>query len=236
MNKNYSAEDLITTVTGVGPATAEKLNRLAITTVGDLLRHYPVRFIDFTKRVPIAELKNKQEASFIATIDHLKTFLTGSKKLLTQATARDKTGTIKLTWFNNPYIKRLIKEGEIYSVAGKPSFFGPGLTLISPVIEEGSSFSINTTGLVPIFPQTAGLTSRFLRHKIFTLLSQTTIEDPVEKDLLHKNHLPSLAEAYFKIHFPKTTSERWQADKRLAYDEHLRINIQNKLELAKLGS
>jgi ATP-dependent DNA helicase RecG len=235
MNKNYSPEDAITTVTGIGPATAEKLNKLGISTIGDLLRHYPVRFIDFTTQATIKQLKNKKEASFIARIDGVKTFFTANKKLLTQATARDKTGTIKLTWFNNPYIKRLIKEGETYSIAGKPSFFGPGLTIISPVIEEGDSSSINTSGLVPIFPQTAGITSRWLRTKIFSLLSQTNFEDPIEEDLIIKNKILPIGDAYLKIHFPKTKIERWQADKRLAYNEHLRINIQNKLELEKLG-
>ncbi len=235
MIKGYFLTDPITTVTGIGPATAEKLNRLGITTIGELLKHYPVRFVDFTTPVTIRELKDKKEASFLAKIDHLKTFFTANKKLLTQATASDKTGTIKLTWFNNPYIKRLIKEGEIYSIAGKPSFFGPGLTLVSPVIEEGDSFSINTTGLVPVFPQTAGITSRWLRAKIFTLLSQTEIKDPVKTDLLQRNKLISLSDAYSKIHFPKTKSDKQQADRRLAYNEHLRINIQNKIERDKLG-
>ncbi len=232
----YSPGDSITAVKGIGPAIEEKLQRLDIHTIGDLLKHFPARYLDFSKQVKIKDLKDKIPGSFLATINSPKTFYSSSGKLITQAVAADSSGKISLTWFNNPFIKRLINDGDTYSIAGKPSFFGKGLTLISPVIEEGDSFTINTKGLVPVYPQTEGITSRWLRKKIFELLQDTTLKDPLSPESLKTNDLLPLREAIFKIHFPEEPGDRWQADKRLSYNEHLRINIRNRLELEKRGA
>lgn len=231
----YEAGDTVTSVKGVGDITAEKLHKLGIYTVSDLLNHYPRNYIDFTKQVKIKQLKEKEPASFLAVINTPKSFFSGSGKLITQATATDQTGKITLTWFNNPYIKRLIQDGSEYSIAGKPSFFGPKLTIISPVIEEGNSFSLNTKGLVPVYPQTAGVTSKWLRKEIFEVLKQAEITDPLDVDLLTKNKLMNLYESLSSIHFPENSANRLRSDKRLAYNQHLRINLNNRLEQDKLG-
>lgn len=231
-----SPKDAISQVKGIGPVIREKLEKLGIQTIGDLLKHYPRTYLDFSKQVNIKSLQNKTPSSFLATITLPKVFNSSSGKLITQAYAEDSTGKITLTWFNNPYIKRLIKENTEYSIAGKPSFFGKGLTIISPIIEEGNSFSLNTKGLVPVYPQTDGVTSRWLRKKIHELLLEVELTDPLANTLLNETELLSLPEALHKIHFPAESSQRWQADKRLSYNEHLRININNWLEREKLGS
>ncbi len=231
----YRAGDSITTVKGIGPVIAEKLEKLGIETVADLLKHYPSRYVDFTKQVKIRELKEKEPASFLGVISLPKSFFSGTGKMITQATATDQSGKISLTWFNNPYIKRLIKEGVEYSIAGKPSFFGPKLTIISPIIEEGNSFSINTKGLVPVYPQTAGVTSKWLRKKIYEVLKSSEIVDPIDNDLLTKNKLLPLGDSLSQIHFPSSSKTRLLSDKRLAYNEHLQINLVNRLEQERLG-
>ncbi len=231
----YSTGDSISTVKGVGPAIEEKLNRLEIYTVGDLLKHFPRNYLDFSKQNKIKDLKEKIPGSFLAVINSPKTFYSSGGKLVTQSVAQDSSGRITLTWFNNPYIKRLIKDGASYSIAGRPSFFGKGLTIISPIIEEGDSFTLNTKGLVPLYPQTEGLNSRWLRKKIYEILQDIDLQDPLKTELLSKSGLIPLSKALIQIHFPSESSERWSADKRLAYNEHLRININNRLELDKLG-
>jgi len=231
----YSPGDSVSSVKGVGPALEEKLHRLGIYTVGDLLRHFPRNYLDFSKQIKIKDLRDKTPGSFLATVNNPKTFYSASGKLITQSVAQDSSGKITLTWFNNPYIKRLIKDGASYSIAGKPSFFGKGLTLISPMIEEGDSFTLNTRGLVPVYPQTEGINSRWLRKKIYELLQNIDLHDPVDAITLDERALLPLQQALYRIHFPTENKERWSADKRLAYNEHLRINIQNRLEMDKLG-
>lgn len=235
MNNLFSPGDSITAVKGIGESTRERLVKLEISTVGDLLKHYPSRYLDFTHQTKIRDVTVDQPVSLLANISKIKTFFSQNRKMITQATATDETGHLTLTWFNNPYIKRLIVDGELYSIAGKPTRFGTSLTMVAPTFEVGNSFSLNTQGLVPVYPQTAGITSRWLRKKAFELLNDTKISDPLGSELLQKHGLLPLLAAISQIHFPKTSDERWQADKRLSFNEHLRINITNTLERQKLG-
>lgn len=235
MSTIYRPEDAVTAVNGVGQKTSGKLNRLSIETVRDLINHYPSRYFDFTKPVLINRLKEGKTQSFIATLGKVSSYFSKNGKLFTQVTARDTSGKIVLTWFNNPYIKRLIKENSVYTIAGKVIFWGKFLTVVSPVIEKGNTPSINTHGFVPVYPLTEGITSKWLRTKIHSLLSNTEITDPIGQDILESVNLMSETEALNNIHFPKTKALRFLADKRLSFNEHLRININNQLELQNLG-
>lgn len=235
MSSLYHPEDAVTVIRGVGENTAEKLKRLGINTICDLLNHYPTRYFDFSEPVPIKYLTVGKTQSFIGTIGKVSTFFTKSGKLLTQGTIKDSSGKITLTWFNNPYIKRLIKENSVYTVAGKVSFWGKSLTVVAPIIEEGSTPSINTSGLVPIYPLTEGITSKWLRTKVHTILPSTKFTDSLDLQILDSLDLLSESAAYQNIHFPQTKELRYRADKRLSFNEHLRININNQLELQNLG-
>lgn len=226
----------ITEVKGVGEATQEKLQKLSILSVKDLLNHLPSRYLDYSMPVNISELNEKSAFAFKAKITNLKSVYTRSHKLLTQAKAVDQTGTITLTWFNNPFIKKLINEDQEYTVAGKPTIFAGKLTIISPIIESSDSISINSKGLVPIYPQTAGINSRLIRKYVYSVLDTSTINDPVDQQTLKELDLLALDLSYKQIHFPKTKNERWQADKRLSFNEHLKINITNQIEQQRLGA
>lgn len=235
MSSQYQTQDAITSVKGIGDSTSDKLSHLGIEKVCDLLHHYPSRYFDYSEPVTINHLKEGKTQVFIATIGKVSSFFSQNGKIIIQAQARDSFGKITLTWFNNPYIKRLIKENSVYTIAGKVTFWGKGLTVIAPVIEEGSEPSVNTSGFVPIYPLTEGITSRWLRTKISHLLPNTDIKDPLDEEIINSAHLIPQKEAYQGIHFPQTKDIRYQADKRLSFNEHLKINITNQLELQNLG-
>ncbi|HOX95901.1 MAG TPA: ATP-dependent DNA helicase RecG [Candidatus Woesebacteria bacterium] len=236
MSTAYFPDDPITAVRGIGPSISAKLNKLGIETIRDLLHHFPSRYLDFSNPVPINELRIGQTQTFTAKLTEPKVFYTKNGRLICQSTAEDSSGKIVLTWFNNPYIKRVIKGGDIYTIAGKTSFWGAqGKTIISPVVESGHKPSINTRGLVPVFPQTAGITSRWLRSKIYEILPSLSLNDPLDQDLIQRLDLIDLYQAYQEIHFPKSKNNQLLADKRLSFNEHLSINIKNQLELHNLG-
>lgn len=220
----------ISSLKGIGPSTSEKLEKLGITNIIDLLRHLPRRHLDYSHPTTINKIQNKKPCSFLANLSQPKSFYTKSRRLITESYASDQTGKIKLTWFNNPYIKKLIYPNVQYSIAGTPSYFGSGLTIISPSIEEGDSLTLNTSGLVPVYPLTSGITSRWLKNKIHKLLQSTTILDPIEKP-----PFTNLQTAYSDIHFPSNQKEKNLADKRLSYNSHLQINLTNLLERQAYG-
>lgn len=223
--------DPISNLKGIGPSTSTKLEKLGIITILDLLRHLPRRHLDYSHPTTISKIQNKKPCSFLATLSQPKSFFTKSRKLIIQSQASDATGKITLTWFSNPYIKKLIIPDTKYSIAGTPSFFGSGITIISPSIEAGDSLTLNTSGFVPVYPLTAGITSRWLRNKIHDLLSETNITDPFSN-----HNFIDLHTAYKHIHFPQTKKEKGQADKRLAYNAHLHINLTNLLERYNYGN
>jgi ATP-dependent DNA helicase RecG len=220
---------------GIGPQIAGRLKKLEIETIADLLEHYPSRFLDLTKKTKIAHLKEKVFTSFQAEIKNPKQFRTRTGKLITQATAIDNTGQIMLTWFNSPYLQNSLKTNTQYLIAGKPSYFGQKLTLISPQIEIASTHSLHTSGLVPIYPQTSGLTSKFLRRLIDRGLKLTKISDPIPNFIIQTAKLIDQKSALESIHFPKDKNNQLKADKRLSFNEHLRINLNNQIESNNLG-
>lgn len=124
MNNQLRLDDPVTLIKGVGASTSEKLERLSIETVIDLLNHYPSRYYDFTEPVKINHLKEGKTQSFVGITGEVKSFFSKSGKLITQCMVTDKSGKVLLTWFNNPYIKRLLKENTSYTIAGKVSFWG----------------------------------------------------------------------------------------------------------------
>ena len=127
-NESLSAAASVAVIPGIGPTYSHKLSRLQIASVRDLLHHYPSRFLDYRKQTAINEIRPKTDVSFLATLGEAKRFNTKSGKSVTTVTAEDRTGKINLTWFNNPYIGRLIKPGEKYLIAGKASFFSDKIT------------------------------------------------------------------------------------------------------------
>ncbi len=233
-NESLSAAASVAAIPGIGPTFAAKLSRLGISAIRDLLHHYPSRFLDYTKHSNIREIRPKTDVSFLATLGEAKRFTTKSGKSVTSVSAEDKTGKINLTWFNNPYIGRLIRPGEKYLVAGKAAFFSDKITLVAPTIEPAATQSLHTHGLVPIYPLTAGVSSRFLRQKIKLALAKATLPDTLNNQISKKLGLKSYSASLHSIHFPESLTDHLAADKRLAFNHHLLLNITNLAEINKL--
>lgn len=226
-SKTYHLEDPITVIPGVGNKFQLKLNKLNISTIADILDHYPSRFIDLTTPTKVRGCPLKKIISLKLALDSPTTFYSHSGKLITQTVGRDSTGEILLTWFNSPYIKNVIRLNSSCLAIGQVSFFAGKKSLIAPQIEPLSGQKIHSTGFVPIYPQTQGISSKWLRTKIDLALKNTSITDPLPSNIINKQKLLSLTQACKQIHFPDNLELQQQADKRLAFDQHLQICINN---------
>ena len=226
-SKIYRLKDPITAIPGVGDKFQLKLKKLNISTITDLLDHYPYRFLDLTTPSKVRGCPIKKIISLKLTLDPAKSFYSRSGKLITQTTGRDSTGDILLTWFNSPFIKNIIKPNIPCLAIGTVSFFAGKKSLIAPQIESLSGQKIHSQGFVPIYPQTQGITSKWLRSKIDLVLQNTSIPDPLASNIINKQKLLSLPQAYQQIHFPDNLQVQQQADKRLAFDQHLQISLDN---------
>ncbi len=228
----------------VGPQYAKKLAKLNIHTIRDLLLHIPHRYEDYSLISPINRLQAGETVTIKGEIISANNVFSKNGKKIQKVLVADNTGHIELTWFNQLYITTSLKPGTKVSLSGKVGFFGPKLTLISPEYEIlHSSFSIqnliHTGRLVPIYPETAGVSSKWLRSRIFPLINLIPSEDPLPTNILQQYALLNWPTAVKTIHFPSTISQTLQATRRLAFDELLQLHLvglirKNKWQQQKL--
>lgn len=247
----------------VGPKNLPKLNKLGIKTVKDLLWHFPARYDDYTKTALISDIEPGQKINIqgeIVKIDTRRIF--PRRMTVTNAIIKDQTSALKVVWFNQPYVANQLAEGTFVSLAGKVHLDKHGLYLSNPSYEKIFSFNrdagltteleseenqpiinysepklnlIHTGGLVPIYPETDGITSKYLRFLIKPILKNFKIEDHLPPHISEKYHFPRLDEAIQTIHFPKDTANAAAAKERLAFDDLMLFQLKALIERRKLN-
>ena len=208
----------------VGNIYATKLKRLEIKTIEDLLYHFPHYYIDYSLISTIAQAQLGETITIKGTIKEISNRPLGKNRSLQKAIAIDNSGEIPITWFNQPYLITVLKRGTIVNLSGKVKAFGKTLTLISPEFEiTKKSFqkTIHTGRLVPIYPQTQGISSKWLRWQVKTALelTQGQIKEFLPSKILIQENLINEYEAIKKIHFPENQSALKRARERLSFDE-----------------
>ncbi|KKS32549.1 MAG: ATP-dependent DNA helicase RecG [Candidatus Amesbacteria bacterium GW2011_GWA2_42_12] len=222
----------ITSLPGIGSIVAQKFSNLDIYTVFDLLYHLPSRYEDRTIITPVSQIKVDDTVTVIGTIDKIQNVFTKNGKRLQLATLADSSGKISVLWFNQMYLAKSIPPNSEVSLYGKiafynkkPALFSPDYELIANNLPAGrQGHEPYATGrIIPIYPETAGLTSKFIRKKIFDLIGQ------IPEEILPQTPagLPGWKQAISNIHFPKSLDQVEPARKRLAFDELLLIQLGN---------
>lgn len=145
----------------VGPAMAEKLEKLGIFTVRDLLYHIPFRYNDYRHTTKISGIRPEETVTVVGTIESIVNIFTKSGKRMQKAVLSDQTGHIECVWYNQMFLTKILKPQTTVSVSGKANWFASKLVLESPVYEpmDGIDAHLHTGRLVPIYPETAGVTS-----------------------------------------------------------------------------
>lgn len=222
--------DSLSQIPGLGPKTLEKLSKLKILQPFDLLYHFPHRYLDFSRTTPISQVKEFENITITGKIINFNNIFTRNGKNLQKATVADSTGRINLIWFNQPYLSKNILVGQTYSFAGTVSRYLHQLTIIAP--EYGQ---YNTGKIIPIYPETSGLTSRWFRKTINSHLVSlcASITDPLPSKIISKYRLLPLKTALSQIHFPSNPSLLKQARLRLSLDEILALQYRSHLEKSK---
>lgn len=230
----YKLDDPVTNLPLIGPKYKEKLANLGINTIKDLIFHYPIRYSDTREIDSIKEIQNKGEGTVRVTVDSIRNAKTRSRKWITTAQLSDHSGRIKATWFNQPFLTKSIKSGEIYLMHGKISTKW-GTALINPQYEQlgDELFTTETTHLgklTPVYPETYGISSKWLRARIKTLKNYIPdlISDFIPADMLKKEKLIPIQKAINTIHFPDNTENIIKAQERLGINEL--IEIQRKAQ------
>ena len=222
----------VTDIPGIGPAKARLLKNLGITYIRDFLFTFPRKYEDFSKTTPIAELELGQQRTvhgYIKSAKGVRGFRGRRRLYRTFAEIEDETGVMNVMWFNLPFIEKELRIGREIYVAGTVELYKGKRTasniqfsMRSPSLEfaDRGSERMHTAGITPIYPETKGVTSRFLRYQIKRLLPLLAhIPEYIPTEIIEKYQLLGIHEALRAIHFPNSDEEREKAEERLRFDE-----------------
>lgn len=218
------------TLPSIGPKTESKLQKLGIDSKISLLYHFPHRYLDFSKTIPISQIRENETCTITGKILRLNNIFTRSKKNLQKITLQDSSGQIELIFFNQSYLVKNFNLGETWSFAGVPTLYQNKLTIFSP--EYGQ---FHTGKIIPIYPETKGLSSRWFR-KIFSLHIETLLKDisePLPTLFLKSQKLINLDLALKNIHLPTNQKILDQSRQRLAIDEIFSLLATSSLQKKK---
>lgn len=225
-------------------AEKKALKHLGLFSIADLLFYYPVRYSDISEVKKISELTPNETATIYGKISKLKTkkaFRSGIP--MGEGEIEDLSGKIKIMWFHQAYLAKIIKNGENVKLTGKISKGKNGLYLTNPEFEKmpdmpidshNSLFGKDTKNLgltYPIYHETKGITSKWFYHTILKIFKEHTLDEVKEyipEDILKKYNLPSLRTALIWIHTPKNIKDAKSARKRFAFEEVFCIQLERQ--------
>lgn len=223
---------------------SKALKKIGLETVRDILYYFPRRYGGTDEFKNINELNKGDEVIIAGKIFGLKTKKAFRKKIpMAEANIEDSTGSIKIVWFHQPYLAKMIGEGVFVKAQGKVSERNGGFYLSNPKIENipnvptgvgASLFSPSKAEktLYPVYPETRGLTSNWLYHsiqKIFRMGVLNNLKDPIPEAILKKYNLPDLKTSLIWIHSPKKENHAVSARKRFAFEEIFLIQIEKAI-------
>jgi ATP-dependent DNA helicase RecG len=210
---------------GVGPAAAKRLAKLGVETVQDLLEHLPFDHRDYEGRRMVAELAIGEEATVLVQVRTCRVRPTRRRRLqIVEARVADESGPLLALWFNQAYLVDQLKEGTIVLLRGRleSGRGGPTFRVSEHEIPRAGDDSIgrHTTGLVPVYPATEGLTAKRIRELAWGLRGrERDAIEPLPSRLRAAERLPSRADALHAAHWPEALEEVAPARRRLAFEE-----------------
>ncbi len=215
----------------VGDAYATRLTKLGIETIDDLLHHIPFRYNDFRIVTPIARAQIGETVTIHAKVNDFQNIFTKNGKRIQLADVEDESGELQIIWFNQMFLSRVITKGDTFAFSGKIQFYNKKRAMFAPEYEplNGKDATLHTGRLVPIYPETAKVSSKWLRSRVNHVLQsmQEEIQEFLPKDVIAQKELLEFAKAVQTVHFPKTLDEVEIARKRLAFDELLLTHLKS---------
>lgn len=215
---------------GIGPKKAELFAKLGVQTLGELVRFFPRDYEDRTRLLPIASLEVDTPACFLAAVvtePHTHRIPKGGGRAMeiTKLTVADHTGRLNLTFFNASYTVQRLHRGESYCFYGTVTGDYLGYAMVNPQFEPLDATGGVTRSIVPIYPLTAGLSSKQVAQAVQHALERVALPETLPERLRSTYDLCGAEEAYRQIHEPKSMEALEAARKRLVFEEFFRFSL-----------
>lgn len=244
-NRSMSPEDTLSAHFRLTSVQTSALKRLGIVSVGDVLRHFPVRYEQAGASAQARTLIPGQKVTLVGTLSKLKARkLWKSRRNATEGYFEDGSGKVKVMWFNQPYIASYVPQDTVVKLTGtvggsaeRPYIANPETEVVPGGVAEtglfGGEGDTDAPALFPVYPESRGITSRWFFHaleRIFASGILDAIDDPIPEAVRTTYHLPDIKTALLYIHAPEKPAHAEVAKKRFAFEEIFTLQIARGLE------
>ena len=212
--------DDIKTIKGIGEKTAEYFAKLGITTVDNLINTFPRDYLSYEEPVTIKDAKiGVRQAVFCIISSFVEVKKIRGLTLVTM-TAKDSTGTIRLTWFNQPYLKKVFHKGDSYVFVGEIQIKNNMRTMVVPEYYKNHAYKELMLEMQPVYPLTKGLSNKTFQKAVMSCREIfEKMDDYLDEEIITKYHLMEISDAYENIHYPANEVLLKNAIRRMAFDE-----------------
>lgn len=215
-------------VKGVGPKRAVLFKKLGVETLNDLIYFIPKRYEDRSNLKPINSLESDTYQTILCYVVDVQEEKIRNNLTLIKARVRDNTGEAIAVWFNQTYLKNILKKGtRLYLYGNIIRRFGR-VEIQNPDYEiaDGDE-TVHTGRIIPIYPLTEGLSQKIVRGIIWNTLNQylDRLEEFVPLEILDKYGFPDIKGAIQNIHFPDSEESLRKARERLAFEEFFLLQL-----------
>ncbi|NJR49428.1 MAG: ATP-dependent DNA helicase RecG [Leptolyngbyaceae cyanobacterium CSU_1_3] len=241
-DRSVTLDQSLTYLQGVGPKSAEKLAKLGLLTVHDVLYYYPRDHIDYARQVTIRELQVGETVTLVGTVKSCSCFTSprNSKLTIVELVIRDATGQLKISRFfagtrysNRGWQeqqKRQFPVGAAIAASGLVKETKFGMTLEDPDLEildhSGESDSLTVGRIIPVYPLTEGVGADLVRRTVVASLpAASQLQEALPQGLREHYGLIDLAQAIEQIHFPSDSEALQAARRRLVFDEFFYLQL-----------
>jgi len=224
------------------------LEKMGIATLQDLLFHFPNRYEDVGAARRIIDIVPNETVTVYGELSDLEKKLAWrTKKYMVDATLSDATGSVGIKWFNQPYVMKMFEHAKYVKVTGKATgkqkiyFANPTIEPMPNLPDVFDAENENPADeLFPVYPESRGITSRWVYHTIHKILEagvHEQIEDAIPEEILKRYKLPTLATALVWVHTPHNKRDASSSRKRFAFEEVFLIQVahqKNRYETQEL--
>lgn len=212
--------DSIKTIKGIGDKTAEAMSKLGIYTVTDLLMYYPRTYVTYEDPVDIENLQTGMRQSVRVTINSRVEVRKIRGLSISIVYAKDYSGTIKLTWFNCPFLRKFFHIGQQFIFTGDVSYKNGMMTMTQPEYYTEDKYRELMNVWQPIYTVSPGITTKTIQKAVRNALPAVSgLADHLPEQVYSRYDIMTLPEAVSSIHFPIDELHLKRAIKRIAFDE-----------------
>ncbi len=216
----------IKNIKGIGDKTAQQFNRLGIYNVKDLIYYYPRAYKTYSEPVSVVDTNEGDRVAVFCKVVSYVDVHKGRRYTITSLSAADSTGSIRMVWFNMPFLRSKFHKGETYIFYGTVKYSGNMRVMEMPEYFTQFTYQKALSTMQPIYPLKSGITNNSITRSVSAVIDTIkALPEYLPEDVIQQNNLMSRSDALIQMHFPDNEETLKKALSRIAFDEFLEFLI-----------